>query len=248
MLPIAQLYQSYAKKVFNLAYRITGDRAEAEDILQEVFVLVMRNADKFKGDSSVYSWIFAITKNVSLRFSKRTFRGFEKLIQIAERPAQASFDNELERRYYIQQVKDGCLTGLLRCLSFHQRIAFILQVLFDIPTTTISAILNKSENSVRILVSRAKAKLRAFLCSNCSLYDSANSCKCENMVRFSLQNAWITKFDRKTAPVAIEAELKDFKNEVLLYQSLLDQDPPRELPPDILARDDLMILSRRKVK
>ena len=248
MLPIAQLYQLYAKKVFNLAYRITGDRAAAEDILHDVFVLVLQKQDQFKGESSVYSWVFAITKNASLRAHKRTFRGFEKLIQIAERPPQASFDSELERRYYIRQVKNGCLTGLLRCLSFHQRIAFILQVLFDIPTKTISAVLNKSENSVRILVSRAKDKLRAFLCNNCSLYDSANSCKCENMVRFSLQNAWITKHDRKTAPATIEAELKDFKSEVLLYQSLLDQDPPRELPPDILARDDLMILSRRKVK
>jgi len=248
MLPVAELYQSYAKKVFNLAYRITGDRAAAEDILHEVFVLVIRNADKFRGDSSVYSWIFAITKNVSLRTRKRTFRGFENLIRLAERPKESTFDNELERRYYVQQVKEGCLTGLLRCLSFHQRVAFILDILCGVPTKTISVVLNKSENSVRILVSRAKANLRAFLCSNCSLYDSANRCRCENMVHFSLQNAWVTKYDPKTAPATIESELKDLKNEVLLYQSLLEQDPPRELPPDFLARQDLMILSREKVK
>jgi RNA polymerase sigma factor (sigma-70 family) len=245
---VAQLYQSYAKKVFNLAYRITGDRATAEDILHEVFILVIRNVNRFMGDSDVYSWIYAITKNVSLRSRNRTLRGFEKLIQMMERPTEVSFGDDLERRYYVQQVKDGCLTGLLRCLSFHQRVAFILDTLFGVSTKTISAVLNKSENSIRILVSRAKANLRAFLCNNCSLYDSTNGCRCENMVQFSLRNAWIMEYDPQTTPAAIAAELKDFKDEVLLYQSLLDQDPPIELPPDILARDDLKILSTRKVK
>jgi len=248
MISIAQLYQSHAREVLNLAYRITGDRAAAEDILHEVFVLVIQNRDKFRGQSSIYSWIFAITKNVSLRTRRRTFRGFEKLIQAAEWPAQVRFGDDLERRYYIQQVKDGCLTGLLRCLSLHQRVAFILDVLFGVPPKTISAVLNKSENSVRILVSRARANLKAFLCNNCSLYESKNRCRCENMVQFSLQNAWVKKYDPKTAPAAIAAELKDFKNEVLLYQSLLAQDPPSEPPPDILARADLMILSPGKVK
>jgi len=247
MLPIAQLYQVYGKRVFNLAYRITGNRATAEDVLHEVFIRIIEHADQFRGDGNVYSWIFTITKNLCLRSRKRSFRGFEKLIEAADRPAQTTFNNELERRYYVQQVKDGCLIGLLKCLSFYQRIAFILDVLYRVPVKTVAAILNKSQNSVRILVSRARANLKAFLCSNCSLYAAGSRCRCDNMVEFSLRNAWITRYNPKVAPAEVESELNEFKSEVLLYQSLLEQDPPPEMPSDLLARHHLTVLSREKM-
>jgi RNA polymerase sigma factor (sigma-70 family) len=248
MRPVAELYQTYGKRIFNLAYRMTGDRAAAEDILHEVFIRVIRHADKFRGDSSIYSWIFAIVRNVCLRSRKRSFQAFEKLIKVPERPTEAMLHDEFERRYYVRQVKEGCLTGLLRCLSFHQRVAFILSILYQLPTNMVAAVLKKSENSVRILVSRARANLRAFLCKNCSLYDRANSCRCQNMIHFSLQNRWISGYDPRTSPAAIESELKEYKSEVLLYQSLLEQDPPVQAGAGLLDRQDLMILSRGKVK
>ena len=245
--PVAELYKTYGRRVFNLAYRMTGDRSVAEDILQEVFVRVVRHAHTFRGDSSIYSWIYVIAKNACLQSKRRSFRGFERLIEGVEKPAEAPVSDEVEKRYYVQQVKDGCLTGLLRCLSFHQRVAFILGTLYDIPTDTIARIMKKSANSVRILVSRARANLKAFLCDNCSLYDAANRCRCENMIHFSRQNAWVSEYDPRMSPAFIEAELREFRSEVHLYRSLLEQDPPPRLPR-LLDRHDLAILSRTKVK
>jgi RNA polymerase sigma factor (sigma-70 family) len=247
-LSVAELYRSYGRKVFNLAYRMTGDRSVAEDVLQEVFVRIIKNYKRFSGASSVYTWIFAITKNVCLRTKQRTFRNFETLVATAKEPYESTSHDEIERHYYVRQVKDGCLTGLLRCLSFHQRVAFIMSVLYNVPTQTIAVALKKSANSVRILVSRAKDNLRTFLCKNCSLYDRANKCRCENMINFSLQHAWIAAYDSRTSPAIVEAELKEFKNEVLLYKSLSEQDPPRESSVHLLERKDLLILSKRKVK
>jgi hypothetical protein len=64
ILTAAELYQTHGRRVFNLAYRMTGNRATAEDVLQEVFVRVMEHANSFRGESSIYSWIFAIARNV----------------------------------------------------------------------------------------------------------------------------------------------------------------------------------------
>jgi RNA polymerase sigma factor (sigma-70 family) len=244
--PIAELYRTYARRVFNLACRMTGNRDTAEDVLQEVFIRVLEHADSFRGESSIYTWIVAIARNVCLKSKKRSFRAIEKLMETEAEPLR--FDDDLERRYYIQQVKDGCLTGLLRCLSFHQRVAFILGVLYGVPAKTVAQVLQKSENSVRILMFRARANVRAFLCENCSLYDRANKCRCENMVRFSLKNGWIAQYGSGPSPRVIESELKQLKNEVLLYQSLLEQDPPPLRLPSPLKRTDLKLLSARKVK
>lgn len=93
------------------------------------------------------------------------------------------------------QVKDGCLLGLLRCLSLNQRIAFILKVLFDIPIEDVALIIDKSKNSTRILICRARKNLREFLCRNCSLYSEDNHCKCENLILFSLKQGWVEKYN-----------------------------------------------------
>ena len=248
MRSVADMYQAYGKRVFNLAYRMTGSTATAEDILHEVFIRVMTHAGSFRGDSDIYSWLFVITRNLCLRATQRSFRGFEKLIESSASSAGPAFGSKLERDYYAQEVKNGCLIGLLKCLSFYQRIAFVLCILYGLDTNTAAIILKKSENSVRILVSRARTALRTFLCRNCSLYDKANRCRCENMVQFSLQNSWIAEYDAQTTPAAIESELRDFKDEVLLYTSLLERDPPPDSMPTLLERNDFRILSRQKVK
>ncbi len=243
---ISELYRLYGKRVYNLAYRMMGDRTVAEDILQEVFIQVLQHSDSFRGESSIYTWIYAITKNLCLQTRKRSFLVFERMIEAAEAAGEKTHHDELERRDYVQQVKDGCLTGLLRCLSFHQRMVFILHVLYRVPANVVAGALRKSENSVRILASRAKANLKAFLCKNCSLYDAGNHCRCENMVGFSLRNKWISK--SRFSPKTVEAELKELKNEVLLYRSLREHDPPGAAEARLLKRRDLKILSPTKVK
>ncbi|MEL6179170.1 MAG: sigma factor, partial [Myxococcota bacterium] len=46
-----QVVQLYQQKVFHLVYRMLGDRQEAEDISQEVFITVFKSIDSFRGDS-----------------------------------------------------------------------------------------------------------------------------------------------------------------------------------------------------
>jgi len=58
----------YGSRVINLASRITGNRMDAEDIAQDVFVEVYRNIGKFRGDSSLSTWILRIAHNRSLNY------------------------------------------------------------------------------------------------------------------------------------------------------------------------------------
>ena len=58
--------------------------------------------------------------------------------------------------------------------------------------------------------------LKISCADNCSLYDSKNTCRCENLINFSLKQGWISLNN----PVRIESEIKNLKNVVSLYKTL----------------------------
>src|SRR5512132_3940149 len=66
------LFDRYGAVVLGLAYKITGDRALAEDVVQEAFWRLWRRADSFNGErGSFTSWFFSITRNLSIDALRR---------------------------------------------------------------------------------------------------------------------------------------------------------------------------------
>lgn len=234
------LYTTYGHKIYNLAYRIMGDHKDAEDITQETFVQVYRHIDQFKGDSQFYTWIYTIARNLCHQLlkqrKKNSFASMEALIYSAQGDEMAETFLDKEKQILLAQIKDGCLTGLLRCLSFYQRMAFILHVLLNLPMKDVADVLGKSEGATKVLVHRARQNLKDFLCKNCSLYDSNNPCRCENLMSFSLAQNWIKKpTDNQLketydiVPEAIQAEVEGIRKVVELYKTLVNHTPEDSL-------------------
>ncbi|MGD2033677.1 MAG: RNA polymerase sigma factor [Bacteroidales bacterium] len=249
------LYNRYSKKIYNLAYRMTGNREDANDITQETFIRAFKSLDRFKGESHIYTWLYKIARNNCFRFlekkKKTTFLSLQELIDKTSSPVSGEIP-ETEKRHYIKQVKDGCLSGLLRCLSLQQRLAFILHVLLEVPLEQVAGIVEKSENATRILVHRAKRNIRDFLCNNCSLYDPENTCHCENMIDFSLKQNWIGKDDMMVPVEQIESEIRTLKSVVGLYKTLEDITPANGLDKHIQRlltdKENFSIFHDKKVK
>jgi len=230
---------------------MTGDKDDASDITQDTFIQGFNSLDKFKGESQIYTWLYKIAKNKCLRHlakrNKTTFLSLQELIDKTSSPVSDEI-SETEKMNYISQVKDGCLSGLLRCLSLQQRLAFILTILLDLPLKQVASIIDKSENATRILVHRAKQNIKEFLCNNCSLYDSKNTCRCENLINFSLKQGWIGLNN----PAQIESEIKDLKDVVGLYKTLQETSPTNEFDKQIqrllAEKEYFLILNGKKVK
>jgi RNA polymerase sigma factor (sigma-70 family) len=254
------LYNAYGEKIYNLAYRMTGNQADAEDITQETFLQAYRHIGTFREKSQIYTWIYAIAKNLCYRFfqrqKKNSFASYEALIFEASKAEISAEITASEKQQLISQVKDGCLTGLLRCLSFYQRIAFILHILLHLPVRDVSKILNKSEGATKVLIHRARLNLKIFLCRNCSLYDSANSCHCEDLLGFSLKQGWIMRpFEPEHASShldlrRIEEEIKSIREVIELYSSLDNANLSDELNHrirELVRCQEWLILSDKKV-
>jgi RNA polymerase sigma-70 factor (ECF subfamily) len=253
------LYAAYGQKIYNLAYRMMGNHEDAEDITQETFIQVYRHIDQFRGESQLYTWVYTIARNLCHRLLKQrqkiTFTSMETLLYSAQSEGSTRTFSNREKRILINQIREGCLTGLLRCLSFYQRMAFILHVLLHLPVKDVAGILGKSEGATKVLVYRARQNLRGFLCQNCSLYAPNNPCRCENLMSFSLAQGWISvdsDMDGAYAiePDAIQAEIDEVRKVVELYQTLVDQVPSDDLGQRIKAiidREDWAIFSPKKV-
>ena len=66
-----QLVLRHQNKIFNLAYRFSRDRQDAEELAQEVFLKVWKYARTFKGQSAVSTWLYRLTVNACLNYRQK---------------------------------------------------------------------------------------------------------------------------------------------------------------------------------
>ena len=221
-LDIEQLYSAGSDRIYAFAFRMLGDRDAALDVVQESFAIALAHADTFRGEAAPMTWLTAIARNLCLRRTRRlrerTFKDFEALI---EQQAQVSVSTlpGVERHFYAAEVKEGCLIGLLQCLPPSQRCVFVLHILNDLSIADVATIVGKSQNAVRILLSRARSSMRRFLCQNCNLLGGAN-CECANMIEFSLARHLIAPCEHNVDTDSVVDDLRRFADEVELYRSL----------------------------
>ncbi len=66
-----KLYNDYSPGLLKLCLGYTGDKALAEDLLQETFIAVWNNLQKFRGDASMNTWIYRIAVNTCLSYLRK---------------------------------------------------------------------------------------------------------------------------------------------------------------------------------
>ena len=216
------MYTESLPRVYAFALRMLGDREAALDVAQDSFTQALARAESFRGESAPLTWLLSITRNLCLKklqgARERRFEDFEAIIEQYAVETSPSY-SEVERRLYVDEVKEGCLVGLLQCLPLSQRCVFVLHLLNDVPIADVGQIMGKSDNSVRILLSRARSRMRSFLCQNCSLL-GGTTCSCSNMVDFSLRHDLIERYRPGLGIQKIREEVRRFSDEVELYRSL----------------------------
>ena len=212
---VAALVEAHGEAVLAFAHGMLGSWADAQDVTQETFLRAHRGVSTFRGESTPRTWLFAIARNACLdRLRRRTVRSFATLDEVVEggireatRPDALHADPGAAgaRTRYVAAVREGCLLGTLGCLTTDQRAAFVLRTLTDLTTDDVAQVLDRTPNAVRVLVHRARARLKDFLCRHCCLWDAANACRCENLVAFSLARGWIGRDDAGRA----DADLRE---------------------------------------
>ena len=161
---IQEIISEFKDKVFSTSLSMVKDYQDAEDISQEVFMDIYQNLSKFRGDSSLSTWIYKLTINKCLQHirSKNTLKRKSETVSIKEQILEVpSFDHPgvtLENKELA-----NTLMKAIDLLPEQQRVAFTLHKIERMSHEEIGAILDKSKSSVESLIHRAKQNLRTNL-------------------------------------------------------------------------------------
>lgn len=159
---IDDLMTTYSQKVFLLAYSFVKDHGIAEDISQEVFIKCYRNLHKFRGESSISSWIYRITANTAKDFLRK-----KKIMDIIT--IRSMFENKeeqesVEATYIKFEKKEKVLQSVLS-LPIKYREILVLYYFHEQKIDEIAHTLHFNSNTVRTRLSRGREKLKQKLTS-----------------------------------------------------------------------------------
>jgi RNA polymerase sigma-70 factor (ECF subfamily) len=166
-----ELVGQYKKKIYFLAYDITGHHQEAEDISQEVFIKMFRSLKNFRRDSKMSSWLYQITINASIDSlrkksskPKRSIDEFDHLHIQESLTAGGTHNFDPVISAESSQIQNH-ISQALQKISPKERTVFVMRHYNDLKLNEIAEILNVTIGTVKSLLFRAIKKLRKELSS-----------------------------------------------------------------------------------
>jgi RNA polymerase sigma-70 factor (ECF subfamily) len=154
------LVEQHSRALFGLAWRMTGNRQDAEDVVQDTFLRAYRQIHRYDGRASFRTWLHRIAANRALDLVRaRKLReappreDYDPLASAATNepaPDRLAMDREMERR----------LAGAMNRLSATERVAFVLRHFEGMASEEIGRMLGVQPNAARHTVFRAVQKLR----------------------------------------------------------------------------------------
>jgi RNA polymerase sigma-70 factor (ECF subfamily) len=150
-----ELYRLYSKAMLNVAFRIVGNTAEAEDVLQESFLDAFNKVKDFRQDTTFGLWLKQIVVNRSINLlRKRKLDMIDLEGEQIENIAEEQPEDDEEVQYKAAQVKEA-----IKELPEGYRLVISLYLLEGYDHEEIGQILDISENTSRTQFLRAKRKL-----------------------------------------------------------------------------------------
>lgn len=151
------LYQRYRDVLFRFFFNLMQNASLSEDLVQNVFVRILKYRDKFKGHGEFKYWIFAIARNVHAdHYRQKGNRYTEDVDQWTDQIINDQEDHlRLERKEEIQILRNA-----LKRLPPDKREVLILSRLHGMKYAQIGQLMNLNEGTVKVRVFRAMKQLK----------------------------------------------------------------------------------------
>lgn len=168
-----QLFERYSSMVFSLVCRLLGDREEALDVSQEVFLTIYKKLDSFRGESSLKTWIYSIAAHrAANRFrwwNRLRRRGTVSLEEhLSQKPDQ---DYSISLKSDIQSPEEALIlkeeheqiTQMLQELPLPQRMAVVMRDIEGMTYEEIAESMKVSLGTVKSRIARGREMLKSRL-------------------------------------------------------------------------------------
>ena len=160
----------------------------------------------------------------------------ETLRSEATRTHEVSSLSQPEREYLLWELKQGCMTAVINCLSPGERVAFVMSSVMGKTDDDAAKALGIKVSAFKVRLSRARKKIGDYLAPRCEHIDARNPCRCPSRIGIALQKGFIAP--PQTAVVQLRGPQRPFDQEIKsrdatnIFRTL----PPPALPPALVAK------------
>jgi len=163
-----ELIDEHRDRVFNITYRMLGNRAEAEDVAQEVFITVFKTIETFREESKFSTWLYRVTvnhcKNRIKYLARRHDRDRDELDETSQQQNGAVTGAPVRAKHPDKALESAQMEKLLQeaiaSLDDDQRAVVILRDVEDLSIEEICEITGLPDGTVKSRLHRARLVLR----------------------------------------------------------------------------------------
>ncbi|HWW97449.1 MAG TPA: sigma-70 family RNA polymerase sigma factor [Edaphobacter sp.] len=153
---LAALVATYSSLLFRVAHSVLRSRAEAEDVVQDVFVRVLEHRRSLTAIRDMRVWLVRVAWNLAIdrrrRIRPEQFdEGFAESLVGRDQPADEALDEARRLRSVLREMER---------LPGAERDVLLLSVVEELGTAEMAEVLGRSESAVRALLFRARTRLR----------------------------------------------------------------------------------------
>ena len=183
---LSQEFEDYKGQLRSYILRMTASAEDTEDILQDSYIKAQENLEKFRGESSLKTWIFAIASNLARDLMRAQKRWPENVTDICREKAlkDRAFIGESiqisqtspQGAFEIKEHIAFCFTCIAKSLPLEQHLCILLKEIHDFKLKEIAVILQLSEDLVKYHLHTARAKMTDVFEGRCSLINKEGIC------------------------------------------------------------------------
>lgn len=155
-----QLVRIHADRVYAVVLRVTGDRHEAEEVVQETFLRAWRNLGRFEGRSRFFTWLYRIAVNEARRSQERR-SARPAPAPLADAPAEIA--DERDAPHVRAEARDLLhnLQAAILALPLEYRMPLVLRDVEGLSTAEAAAVMDLGEAAFKSRLHRARMAVRA---------------------------------------------------------------------------------------
>ena len=150
-----KLVERYHPMAYAVVRGVLGDRSDAEDVAQEVFIKVFRGLSGFRGDAKLSTWVYTIARNVAINAARKKDLADASIEDVVVETPEDSRPDEQYRRKIRREHLERCLSEI----EESHRLALELRYMGEMSYTEISEVMGLPIGTVKTYIHRGKVAL-----------------------------------------------------------------------------------------
>ena len=152
------LFERYHKSLYGFFYRLTLEREVSEDLVQNVFIRMLKYKHTYKGDGQFKTWMYHMARNLfSDHYRKNKKMGYKEDVEVADKYFSNENNAESNR---IQREEMDLLQHAMNQLTFEKKEVLILSKYQEMKYKDIADLLGITESAVKVRIFRALKDLK----------------------------------------------------------------------------------------